>query len=796
MKSPKRLLFAMVALATLLCPQVVLADGMILPIDMETGYLEVPYHRVTVEIDATHATTHVAQAFRNPHDYDVTASYIFPIPPNAMVTTFEATFHGRRQTVIRQDAAQTNTALMTLVAERHDPSLLQYLDWETLTFEVTVPAGATREMTLAYEEVLAPEGGMLHYHYVLGTERYSSAPLEEASVEVTVSAQGGVGALYSSSHPVVTEDLEDGRVRASWRGEYVRPTEDFHLFIAPTEGGYGSGLLTGRMPAPGSGAQDHFLFLFSPSGSPQRGENAEAIPKDIVFVIDRSGSMAGEKMVQAQDALQFILGQLNAQDRFAIVSFDDVLDVFGRTLQPVDSRTLQEARSFVRELYARGSTDIDAALARGLEILQKSESRAGAARLLVFLTDGLPTAGVTTDPYEIADRARRNNDRVEARLHAFGVGYDVNTHLLDSLAEENGGSVTYVQPGEDLELVLTDFYSRIADPVLTELEITFEGMEVEDLHPATLPDMFAGSSLLLSGRYRPTGNGQEATLTIKGRAGEEVRTFTYTFDLAETGDHAFVPRLWATRQIGRLLDTIRVEGETDALVERVRALGLSYGLVTPYTTFVIAAQAGGAASAENMALYGDQGRLNQAWGEITVQARVQNQMYQQAGQANLAAGANVTQSGTRNLAQVNRQHIDLSLLQGQAIPDSVLSDAWIAENLQADRTVDFGSAAYFEMAQDPEARAFLQAGNNVLFRYQGEIVQVWDQDAPESLYELQAPGGAAAQPQQPGAWLPLDNRTQQPGNAPAQRPTLWMGLRNMVNLVYSTVRSIFHDLVR
>jgi Ca-activated chloride channel homolog len=792
MKSLVKMLFSILALGALLCPQVVLADGMLLPMEAETGYLAVTYHHVTVDIEETHALTRVEQAFRNPHAFDVTARYLFPIPPDAMLTTFEASFNGRTQTVTRQDTSITNASLSTLVAERHDPSLLRFYDWETLTFEVTVPAGATRKMVLEYEEMLAPRGGMLHYHYVLGTERYSSTLLEEVSIVVNASATNGIGTLYSSSHPLAIDPLTNGRVQARWHAEQVRPTEDFHLFVAPAEGGYGSGLITGRVPSLGPNTQDHFLFLFSP----RRGEleTSHALPKDIVFVVDRSGSMMGEKMVQAQDALQFILGQLNDQDRFSIVGFDDRMDVLATSLQPVNPDTLRKARTFVREVYARGSTNIDAALERGLEILSISEHRPGATRLVIFLTDGLPTAGIT-DPYEIADRARHYNARVEARIHVFGVGYDVDTHLLDRLAEQNGGSVTYVQPGENLELVLSEFWGRIATPLLTDLEMTFDGVEVSDLHPAKLPDMFAGSSLLLSGRYRLNGANRQGTLTVTGRAGEEMRTFVYTFNLAETGDHAFVPRLWATRQIGRLLDVVRTEGETEALIEEIRALGLTYGLVTPYTTFVIAAQIGGAASMENMVLYSDRGALNQAYGEITVQARVQNQMYQQAGQANLATGANVTQSGIQNLAQVNRQHIDLNLLREMAAPGSLVTDEWITDNIQADRVVDFGSEAYFDLAQDAEARAFLQAGSNVLFRYRGEIIQVWDEHGPESAFELQALDTSSDTGSQraSGHWQPLDNRAwpQQPGSGQSQPQGLLAGARAiLINLIQAALRAI------
>lgn len=779
------------SLLAVIVPQTARADGMVIPILADTGYLVVRYHHVTVDIEDTYARTKVEQAFHNPHAFDVTARYVFPIPPEAMVTDFTATFGGTEQHVNRQDKATTNEMLAEMVTERHDPSLLQYADWETLVFDLTVPAGQTREMTLSYGEMLAPTGGMAHYRYVLSTERYSADLLEEASITVNLHTTKSLGTIYSSSHTVTTERLDENQAQVTWEASYVRPTEDFHLFFSPAEGGFGSGLLTGYQPGPDDeSGHDHFLFFFETESMP---DTAPLMPKDIVFVIDRSGSMEGEKMVQAQDALRFILGQLNTDDRFSIVGFDDRLDIFARTLQPVAPETIRGARQFVDRLTARESTDLDAALETGLQILKDSRPREGTVRLLIFLTDGLPTAGVT-DATDIAQRAAKNNRRVEARLHVFGVGYDVNTHLLDQLAAENGGSVTYVQPGENLELVLSDFYRRIARPVLTDVEIAFDGMTVTDLHPATMPDMFEGSSLLLSGRYDQTNTEGIVHVHVTGRSGGQSRTFTYRFDLTETGDYAFVPQVWATRQIGKLLDTIRVEGETDALVASVRELGLAYGLVTPYTTFVIAAQAGGAASMENMALYGKTSDLNRASGQTTIQARVQNQSYQQAAQATLASGANVTKSGGQNLAQINRQHVDLRLLQNQEALEGVLNDEWLTENVTVDRQVDFGSEAYFELAADPEARVFLQAGNNVLFQYQGETIQIVDDEAPEESFELQALSEQAPADLQQNT-LPIGPQLVQPnrttGTSPASgAPQVLDMLWYLVQRAQNTVQRI------
>ena len=697
----------------------VLADGMIFPDLVSPDYLEVRYHHVTVTIEDNHAVTRVEQEFVNPHDFPVDGRYFFPVPPDAILARFEARVGGQAQTVTRQDVATTNAALYDMVAQRRDPSLLQYADWESIAFDVTLPARASRKMTLEYEQVLAPTGGMLHYRYILSTERYASAPVDEVTLTVDVTSSGGLGALYSSSHDVTTERLGANRARVTWEAQNVNPAEDFDLFFGPAEGGFGSGVLTGERAE-----REHFLFLFAPD---DRIAQDDALPKDIVFVIDRSGSMSGDKIEQARNALHFILDQLNPTDRFSIVSFDGQLDVFAETLAPVNRETLSDARSFVRQLGARGSTDIEGALQAGLAIFKDSESRAGASRLLVFLTDGQPTAGVTNDA-TIAELVQQTNARVEARMHVFGVGYDVNTRLLDRLALDNGGSVTYVQPGENLELALSEFYGRIANPVLTDVEVEFEGMRVTDLYPPTMPDLFRGSSVLLAGRYEATN--AQVTVRVRGRAGEEPREYVYRFDLTATGDHDFVPRLWATRRVGALLDEVRVEGERAALIEEIRALGLGYGIVTPYTTFVISAQSQGAASMENMALYDNQSDLNQVSGRTTVQARAQNLSYQQTDRAGLATGANVYNREQRSMAQVSRQYVDLSLVQAQGNVDEPISPAWIAANIKVDREIEFGSEAYFALATDPTARAFLQSGTSVLFDHNGEVVSVYDPEAP------------------------------------------------------------------
>jgi hypothetical protein len=221
--------------------------------------------------------------------------------------------------------------------------------------------------------------------------------------------------------------------------------------------------------------------------------------------------------------------------------------------------------------------------------------------------------------------------------------------------------------------------------------------------------------------------------------------------------------------VGELLDRVRVEGESAALVDEIREIGLSYGLVTPYTTVVIQAQADGAASASNMALYGNQAELNQAWGQVTVQARVQNQLYQQADQANLANGANVLNNAQHSLAQVMNQNVDLSLLRGQANLDEPITLEWIERNVGIDQNVIFGSDEYFALAADPAARPFLQSGSNVVFEHQGQVIAVQDPDAPE--WVEPEPQFAANQVNVTQNQAQI-NVTQGAGNAPTLQPVV------------------------
>lgn len=729
MKHTLRRMFTASLLAMTFCGMIgsiAYADGMILPPGAEWGYFQVEYHHVEVKIENSLARTRVDQRFFNPYHEQIETRYVFPLPPFASIRDFRIELDGRQVPVVRLTNLETELFLRDTVISQRDPSLLQFYGWEAFAVDLSLPPISSLSMVLEYSETLSSAGDLFHYFYTLSTERYSASMLQDVRIDVDVEVEEGLAAIYSPSHVITTERVSPTRVRATYQQQDVLPSQNFELYFAASRGDVGAGLLThADRERDGEG---HFLFLLSPSSLV---ESDVAMPKDIVFVIDRSGSMAGEKIEQAREALEQILGNLGEGDRFAIVSFDDRIESPSNELQRVTDRSIQDARRYVSRLYDRNSTDIERALRQGLDLIQRARHRSEASRMIIFLTDGLPTAGVT-DEYEIVESVRRANEEIGASIHVFGVGYDVNTHLLDDIAAENHGAVTYVRPGENLEGALTGFYSQIAHPLLTNLELQFEGLTEADVYPKELPDLYFGSSLAVTGRYS-SRTSDVVTVRLSGRTGDRSTTRFFRFRLDETAENPFIPRLWATRRIGELLDEVRVMGESARLVEEIEILGLRYGIVTPYTTEIVQAHLSGIASGAYMDLYqqdldGD-GMLdiNQVSGEATVGARVQNLTYQQAMQSNQAVGSNVSSIGDQNMAQVGLYALDLKLFLGGDLDlEALLDGEWLEEHVDA--VILFGSDEYFELARDATANQIMQAGPNVVFEFDGRIIAI-EEDA-------------------------------------------------------------------
>ncbi|HDS28909.1 MAG TPA: VWA domain-containing protein [Candidatus Acetothermia bacterium] len=567
--------------ACVLFSVVAVGDGIIVPHPgpeipgPPVQWLTILYHHVTVSIDEGIAITKVDQAFRNETGATIEGTYLFPLPSGAVLQAFSLWIEGEEVAGKILPADEARDIYLSYVRQSRDPALLEYVGRGAFQAHVyPIEPGETRQISLEYAELLSPDLGWFRYQYPLAPERFSARPLEQVRVEVSVSSARAVGAVYSPSHEVsVTRDGASD-AHAVYAERNVLPDRDFLLYYSLAGEAVGADLLTHTTER----EDGWFLLLLSP---PAERELAP-LPKDVILVIDRSGSMGwngGDKMVQAKSAATFILNQLGAEDRFGVIAFESTVTDITPGLVPATPDAVVPARDQIAGLVASGGTNLHAALLRAMSWLP-TEDR---PHYVLFLTDGEATAGVVDTDQIVRDVTAGN--QVRARLFTFGVGYDVNAHLLDLLAEQNQGTTTYVKPDENLEAALTSFYRKIAEPALSNLSLRVEGIATFDLYPTQLPDLFYGSQIAVFGRYAGDG---AATIVLSGRRESEDVSYVYPVVFADEGSSVpFLPRLWAARKIGHLLNIIRFEGETEEIKNQIVELAMRYGIATPYTSFLV-----------------------------------------------------------------------------------------------------------------------------------------------------------------------------------------------------------------
>jgi len=561
-----------------------LADGVIVPRPWPEPEPQVPpsvkYHKVSVDVRGRIATTAVNQVFLNPNRRPMEGEYIFPIPERASVSRFTLDIDGKTVEAELLDAAKARQIYEDIVRRQKDPALLEYAGRGLFRARIfPIPPGGERRITLRYEEEVPRNGSLFAYRYPLNTEKFSSRPIEEVAVEVKLGGPRPVRSLVCPSHSGDAEVRRErnGTGTVTLKQRNVRPDRDLIVYY-----GLGGDLAVDVVAHRKPGEDGYFMLSISPpAGDRQEPERS----KDLVFVVDTSGSMAGEKLEQAKGALRYCLNSLSPGDRFGIVRFSTEAEAFRDGLVPATKENVRDALAFVDQFKARGGTAIEAALALALKGVGGAVRDAGRPAMVAFLTDGQPTIG-ERDPDAIVKKAKDVNAS-KARVFVFGVGNDLNARLLDRLSEECRGARTYVAPEENIEVAVSGFYDRIASPVLTDLRLDFgRGLEVTDVYPRELGDLFRGDDLVVYGRYRGEFGSHAITLAGRTARGEEHHAFETVFP-GEEPENALVARLWAVRKIGHLLDDIRLRGETQEVKDEVVRLAREFGIMTPYTSMLV-----------------------------------------------------------------------------------------------------------------------------------------------------------------------------------------------------------------
>jgi len=552
------------------------ADGIIIvdpppdvgPVRLDES-LAIKYHRVEVTVTNQIATTRVDQVFVNDNPWAAEGTYIFPLPEGAAVSDFVMWVDGEAVSGEILEANEARAIYNEYVRNMQDPALLEYVDRRALKASVfPIPPGDERRIELEYSQILPVDNGLVHYSYPLSTEKYSSRPLEEVTIGIEVESRDPIKAVYSSSHKVFIEREDDFHALLGFEEFDVLPDRDFEFYYSISSEDVGLNLLSYKEP----GEDGFFLLLAAPNVEVEEGE---VVAKDVILVLDVSGSMEGEKLGQAKDAAQYILNNLNLKDRFNVIAFSTGVTTFSDELEPASKS--KDGVEFVDRLESLGGTDINRALLTAMDLADPSKPTT-----LIFLTDGLATQGVEDTPTileNVGDAAPEN-----LRLFSFGVGDDVDTDLLDQLSLDHGGMTAYVRPGERIDEKVSALYRKISKPVLSNVEIDFGKIKADQIYPEDVPDLFAGSQLVLVGRYR---EGATTTITLSGKVNDQEESFAYQAEFEEAGGDEFIPRLWATRAIGSYLREVRLRGEDPELVDAVVKLSIRYGIITPYTSFLI-----------------------------------------------------------------------------------------------------------------------------------------------------------------------------------------------------------------
>lgn len=544
------------------------------------------------------AETEVAHVLHNKTSTQQEADFLFPIPDGATVSSF-AMYDGETKMDARLlDKDEATRTYEEIVRRRRDPALLTFQGRSALRARVfPIEPNSTRRITLKLVTVLPREGDAKKYVWTLiGPHLPGAARPEHVSVRVTIQGTQTIGSVYSPTHEVRVRRDSETKVVTSWEADARNVTAltenpEFALYVSPGKGGsvalsaltYNAALPRVASLSGGARSSGYFLVVASPTLPEAALKNRP--PRRVVLVMDRSGSMSGKKIEQAKSALRFALGKMRPVDSFNLLTFSDRVEHFSPEPVAATPDNLKRAQAFVDDIVADGGTNINDALQEGL----KQFPEKGFGNTLLFFTDGLPTVGVRSHELIVKNAVESSGKR--ARTFVFGVGYDVDVPFLDTVGQSLRGDADYVRPDEDIEVKTSQFVAKTSAPVLENLKLTVDGAKAGEVYPKpeNLPDLFAGSQLVLVGRY--VGPSESVRVTLTGEANGKPQSYTLgtKFPAVDT-DSSFLPRLWASRKIGHLMDEIRLRPESEVkreMIEQIKELSREYGILTPYTALFV-----------------------------------------------------------------------------------------------------------------------------------------------------------------------------------------------------------------
>ena len=550
--------------------------------------LELKEVKIAAKIRDQVAQTTLEQTFYNPSNRRVEGTYIFPIPENAEIESFQMEINGNMTKGEILNAKKAKEIYEKIVRESKDPALMEYSDKAIFKIRIfPIEPKKEKKIKIKYKELLKKDGRMNAYKFPLRAEKFLTNPVNQISLKISIDSENELKSIYSPSHKIDIEREGKKSALLSYKEKDILPENNFEILFSThqdDESSIGFDFITYKEKGNETG---YYAMLISPGN----WRPDTLIPKDVIFVLDSSGSMRVKKLDQAKAAINFCLKSLNTTDKFEIIRYSTETESLFGNLKSANKKNLNLAEDFIQNIEAGGGTAIEEALLEAIKTsTPKNVKDSKRPRQIIFITDGRPTIGETrTD--KIIDRIIKTHHSIKknTRIFSFGIGTDINTKLLDLISQKTKASTEYVLPEESIELKISRFYSKVAQPVMTNISIKNESsVRLSEEYPKDLPDLFKGDQLVTLGRYKINQKNEENFRAfMQGSiAGKQVK-FNLNEKINPNRDNAFIARLWATRKVGYLLEEIRLHGESEELKDTVVKLARKWGIVTPYTSYLI-----------------------------------------------------------------------------------------------------------------------------------------------------------------------------------------------------------------
>ncbi len=559
---------------------------------------------VKAEITGSMARVNVTQEFQNPLTEKIEAVYVFPLPRNAAVDDMTMLVGDR---TVKGKIKRREEARMIYETAREAGQVAGLLDQERpniFTQSVAnITPGATVKITISYVEFLKYDEGTYEFVFpmVVGPRYVPGQPVGQQStgwspdtsqvpdasritpqvtppgtraghdISISVALDAGVpiDSLNCASHDVNTTNRPaNNQAVVQLRSETTIPNKDFVLKFDVAGKKINDAVLTHR------GAQGGFFsMIFQP---PDRVTAADVAPKELVFVLDTSGSMNGFPIEKAKETMKLALDALYPEDTFNLITFSGDTHILFPQPKPATRENLRLAQAFLASRQGSGGTEMMAAIRAALDPSDKQDY----VRIVCFMTDGY----VGNDMEIVAEVQKHPN----ARVFSFGIGSSVNRFLLDKMAEAGRGEVEYVALTDDGSAAARRFHERVRNPLMTDIEIDWSGLPVADVYPKRIPDLFSAKPLILTGRYTAGGRG---VVRLKGRLAGREFTREIPVELPKSQpQHDVLATLWARTRIDDLMSQdyrgIQNGNPQTDVREAITQLGLEYRLMTQFTSFV------------------------------------------------------------------------------------------------------------------------------------------------------------------------------------------------------------------